>query len=242
MREFNMSLTQFNNEYLMFGDEYIGEPWIDPYNPLNLPPNTVRVRTSDGLPPWICYAGNSDTPITSFETATLVPGTTDVYDVYKSGTSFELLLYDAPNVIEVLGANTTGITDMSNMFCNCRQLTSVALFDTSAVTNMASMFEGNRSLLAVPLFDTSNVTNMSKMLYWCDWALKSVPLFDTSKVTDMSYMLNHCVNIESGALALYLQASTQAVVPSTHLSTFTDCGSNTTTGAAELAQIPDDWK
>ena len=51
-----------------------------------------------------------------------------------------------------------------------------------------------------------------------------------------------CQNVESGALALYQQASSQANPPSNHSQTFTNCGSNTQTGAEELAQIPSDWK
>jgi hypothetical protein len=58
----------------------------------------------------------------------------------------------------------------------------------------------------------------------------------------MNYMFGECVNVQSGALALYQQASTQTNPPSNHGGTFYNCGSNTTTGAAELAQIPSDWK
>jgi len=48
--------------------------------------------------------------------------------------------------------------------------------------------------------------------------------------------------VESGALALYQQASTQATPPAYHHYTFYRCGRDTTTGAAELAQIPSSWK
>jgi len=58
----------------------------------------------------------------------------------------------------------------------------------------------------------------------------------------MTAMFVRCYAVESGALALYQQASTQTNPPSSHSNTFRDCGSNTTTGAAELAQIPSDWK
>ena len=183
----------------------------DPYNPLNLPPNTVRVRTNDGLVPY----KSSNEPGT-YETATLVEGTSDVYDVYKSGTDFYRFLLQSYNVIEVLGANTTGVTNMSNMFAGCSSLTSVALFDTSSVQTMLSMFKK------------------------CT-ALTSVPLFNTSSVTVIAYMLSECYNVETGALALYRRASTQANPPTSHTKAFWKCGVNTTTGAAELAQIPSDW-
>ena len=184
----------------------------DPYNPLNLPPNTVRVRTIYGAAP----IKSSNDPAT-YETATLVEGTTDVYDVYKSGTDFYRFLQQSSNVIEVLGANTTGVTNMSHMFAGCYSLTSVALFDTSIVQNMLCMFDRCRALTAVPLFNTYSVKQISSML-------------------------DGCSNVETGALALYRRASTQTNPPSSHIETFRDCGVNTTTGAAELAQIPEDWK
>lgn len=209
-----------NNKALKVGNKWLNpivspEPTpptpVDPYNPLGLPPNTVRVRTSDGNAPD--KYGN-----TEYDTATLVSGTSDVYDVYKSGTSFTLLLYGSSNVVEILGANTEGVVDMSSMFIGCTSLTTVTLFNTSSVTNMSSMFNYCTSLTSIPLFDTSNVTNMSQMF-------------------------NNCTNVQSGALSLYQQASTQANPPTYHHNgTFTKCGSNTTTGAEELAQIPSDWK
>ena len=231
----------------------------DPYNPLNLPPNTVRVRTNDGLVP------DRSGSLVAYETATLVEGTSDVYDVYKSGTSFKYLFYFCKNIVEVLGANTTGITNMfsmfdyctslktvplfdtssvtnmQNMFHRCDPLKSVPLFDTSSVTNMVYMFGNCKSLTSVPLFNTSSVTKMDSMFRSCT-SLTSVPLFNTSSVTKMDSMFENCTNVQSGALALYQQASTQANPPSKHTGTFKNCGVNTTTGEAELAQIPEDWK
>jgi surface protein len=209
-------------------------PPPDPYNPLGLPANTVRVRTNDGNVP---RKGN----YTSYETATLVQGTSDVYDVYKSGTSFGYLLTSSTNVIEVLGANTTGITDMNHMFIGCSYLESVPLFDTSNVTNIESMFNSCFALTNIPLFDTSNVTNMYGMCDNCTH-ITSIPLFNTSKVTDISIAFRNCYLVESGALAIYNQASTQTTPPTTHQWAFRKCGRDTTTGAAELAQIPSDWK
>ena len=254
----NNSLT-YSADTLVYNNEceLLWPDYIDPYNPLNLPANTVRVRTSDGAVP-------KKSSSTSYETATLVEGTSDVYDVYKSGTDFSFLLIDSSNIVEVLGANTTGITNMTGMFNFCTSLTTVALFDTSSVTDMHNLFWycfsltsvplfdtsivtymydmfGNcNSLTSVPLFDTSSVTNMEEMFINCS-ALKTVPLLNTSSVRFMGKMFENCRYVQSGALALYQQASTQANPPSSHTKTFYNCGSETTTGAAELAQIPEDW-
>ena len=222
-----------------------------------IPINCVRVRTNDGnVPIKGIY--------TSYQTATLVSGTSDVYDVYKGGKDFSNMFTESRNVIEVLGANTTGINNMSYMFYYCTSLQTVPLFDTSSVTNMSYMFQKCTALTTVPLFDTSNVTNMLQMFYYCTslttiplldtssvtnmsymfqkcTALTTVPLFNTSKVTYMEYMFYNCKSVQSGALALYQQASSQTTPPSKHSETFGNCGSNTTTGAAELAQIPSSW-
>ena len=130
---------------------------------------------------------------------------------------------------------------MAGMFEHCSSLTTVPLFDTSNVIYMSSMFAYCDSLTHIPLFDTSNVTSMTDMFLYCT-SLTIVPLLNTSKVTTMADMFKECINVETGALALYQQASSQTTPPSNYKWAFLNCGSNTQTGAAELAQIPDDWK
>lgn len=260
----------------------LGTEVNDPYNPLGLPPNTFRVRTNDGLAP-------NGKNYAEYDTATLVEGTTDIYDVYKSGTDFGRLLRDSTNLIEVLGANTKGITNINSMFLYCSALSSVPLFDTSNVTSFEQTFNGCKSITSVPAYDTSKVTNMNytfndcsslSSIPWFDTSkvtyiegmlsncsnISSVPLYDTSNVVDMTILLanctsltslplfdtskvihidgafNSCVNVQSGALDLYRQASTQTNPPGYHHNVFTHCGINTETGSAELAQIPSDWK
>jgi surface protein len=160
--------------------------------------------------------------------------------------------------------NTINVTSMNNMFGGCSALKSIPLFDTSNVTDMRLTFDGCNSLTSVPLFnthnvvnmryafscsslksiplfDTSNVINMEGTFYNCK-SIKYIPLFNTSKVTNMIETFRNCINVQSGALALYRQASTQAKPPTYHGATFENCGTNTTQGAAELAQIPNDWK
>jgi len=223
-------LATFNGKIFIF---------TDPYNPLDLPSNTVRVRTNDGNAP---LKDLSKATHASYDTAVLVPGTTDVYDVYKSGSSFENLFYWSKNIEEVLGANSTGITNMQYMFKNCEYLTTIStVFDTSSVTNMLGMFHNCEVLLSTPVFDTSNVTTMRAMFQFA-YKLTTVPLFNTSKVIDMESMFHFCGDVQSGALALYQQASSQANPPTNHKFTFDKCGENTETGAAELAQIPYEWK
>ena len=193
----------------------------------------------------------------------------NVWDWTTSGTTFanvfEGAFYDSDNIVSVIAAgdtstitstrsmfdsctsltsvclfDTSAVTSTRSMFFQCTSLTSVPLFDTSAVTSMYYMFNFCTSLTSVPLFDTSSVTDIRGMFYSCT-SLTSVPLFDTSSVTDISNMFYNCCKVEGGALALYQQASTQETPPTTTSNCFKDCGKYTTTGAAELVQIPQSW-
>lgn len=177
------------------------------------------VPPEPSLPPYTIRLRFADgvTPTFSKGTGTLVDVENNIWDLTYENTDWDKLLRGKSNLLEVIDGNTSDVTAMNSMFVSCTSLTSVSLFDTSNVTNMASMFSICSSLTSVPLFNTSNVTNMPNMFYGC-------------------------TNVQTGALALYQQASTQTNPPTNHSRAFTNCGSNTQTGAAELAQIPDDWK
>lgn len=119
------------------------------------------------------------------------------------------------SLLEIVAGNLSGVSLMSNSFYRCTSLQSVALMDTSNIDYMINMFYGCTSLKAVPLFDTSNAASIDKMFY-------------------------NCYKVESGALALYQKASENP--PLTYAQAFHNCGRDTATGSAELAQIPADWK
>ena len=98
--------------------------------------------------------------------------------------------------------NTSQVTDMSRMFCDCRGMIDldVSYFDTSNVTNMYRMFDCCFSLtyLDVSNFNTSKVTDMGEMFVDC-YGLTSLDVthFDTSKVTNMMMMFSNCHNLTS---------------------------------------------
>jgi hypothetical protein len=60
-------------------------------------------------------------------------------------------------------------------------------------------------------------------------------------VQNVGGMFLKCTNITEGALAQYTWFINHNINITNHSSTFTDCGSDTQTGAAELAQIPVGW-
>ena len=92
--------------------------------------------------------------------------------------------------------NTENVTNMSLMFSNCWELTTldVSKFDTKNVTDMSHMFHRCFVLttLDVSKFDTKNVTDMSGMFWGCA-ALTTLDVsnFDTQNVTNMSWMFSY---------------------------------------------------
>ena len=99
--------------------------------------------------------------------------------------------------------NTSSVTNMSSMFYQCGNLTSldVSSLDTSKVTEMILMFSecSRLSTLNLNNFDTSNVTNMSSMFSYCT-GLQSLNLgekFNTGKVRNMSNMFSMCYRLTS---------------------------------------------
>lgn len=141
---------------------------------------------------------------------------------------------------EIPRFDTHNVEHMGNMFFEATSFEHCPDLDTSRVTNMGGMF-WTTAIKEAPALDTSSVTIMSSMFYECT-SLKHVPLYSTASCNDMRWMFDNCWNVEGGALALYNQASSQAVPPTYYDGAFYQCGSNTETGAAELAQIPAEWK
>jgi surface protein len=178
----------------------------------------VQPEPEPPLPPFTIRLKFIDgvTPTFKFgSTAVQVSSSPNIWDLTYENTNWSTLLQNQSNLLEVIDAQVVGVLNMLSIFRNCASLTTVPLFDTHTVTNMQGMFDSCYELTTIPLFDTSNCTNMSGMF-------------------------GRCYKVQSGALALYQQASSQATVPS-HSQTFRDCGRDTTTGAAELAQIPSSW-
>ena len=290
---------------LTFGGSNLA--YFDPLNPLGLPPLTMRLRYEQGVTPSVSPLKGA---------ITLVDSAQNIWDYTQQDApqypTEWIGLPEESHVLEVLGFNSTGVTDMMALFSDCDNLTSIPLFDTSSVTDMTAMFDRCTSLVTVPLYDTSSVTSMrhmfldctslthvplfdtssvtnmvgmfqdcssltavpffdtssvtymggmfaacsnlttiplfntshvtsmAEMCFGCS-SLTSIPLFDTSAVTDMYHMCKNCVSVQNGALALYTQASSQTTPPSRYYECFLNCGSNTQTGAQELAQIPQRW-
>lgn len=242
-----LSLNNFNLSYAGY-DLILGSsgpvPPIDPYNPLNLPPYVIRVQYQDGVIPYLEHGYNY-----TVERVSYYPNVWDIYHPQNNwggewgiGSLFpdtdKVNLYPT-KITEILGANTTNVTNLDRAFENCLALSSISLFDTRNVTSMSATFYNCGNLSALPLYDTYNVVNMDSTFKQCN--LTSIPLFDTTSVTSMNETFFYDINVKSGMYALYQQASTQTIPPSSHYNTFRYCGLATQEGNAERALIPTSW-
>ena len=115
---------------------------------------------------------------------------TSLKDFFKNCTALE-------TISNIENLNTANVTNMSYMFDNCQNLSSLNLskFNTENVTNMSYMFDNCQNLSSLDLskFNTAKVTNMCAMFTHCQ-NLSSLDLskFNTANVTDMSWMFSDC--------------------------------------------------
>ena len=135
--------------------------------------------------------------------------------------------------------DTSKMTDMSWMFDNCLNLTTLDLsnFDTSNVTNMSYMFSECQSLTSLDLsnFNTSKVTDMSYMFSYCSRLISlDLSSFDTSKVTSMNAMFSGCSGLTSLDLSSFNTSKITSIIEM--ICMFERCNSLTS------IYISDKWK
>ena len=93
------------------------------------------------------------------------------------------------------------ITNCCNLFRQAQNLISIDLtnFNTNNVTNMSNMFYKCSNLTGnIPNFNTNNVTNMQRMFYDCSNLTGNIPNFNTGNVIKMSSMFYNCLNLTGG--------------------------------------------
>ena len=125
--------------------------------------------------------------------------------IYANPSSTSGLFSNLTNVtsIDLSNLDTSGMTNMSNMFSDNTSLTNITFgdnFNTANVINMSGMFRNCTILKTIDLssFDTSNATLMGSMFMNCQ-GLQNLDLksFNTSNVTNMLYMFYNCSSLTS---------------------------------------------
>lgn len=228
---FNGKDLGFNGNNLAYSDGP-----VDPYNPLNLPSGTIRYRfgdpsydpnTSDVGGIWVRVSSSpnvwdwSITPhnpslVQRFEGAFLNIGTVDI-----------------------LGANLNGLQPDLYGTWRYSGITSVAIMDTRGMSLFSEAFAGCTNLQFVA--DGIPISGDCFTMFAECTSLIRVPLLEQAAPVSVITMFENCYNVEGGILDFYDRFKNISDQGS-HWQCFKDCGINTTTGAAELAQIPWDWK
>lgn len=126
------------------------------------------------------------------------------------------------------GFDTSNVTDMSWMFCECSSLTALNVdnFDTSNVTTMYGMFYGCSSLASLDIGDfvVSNVTTMESMFSGCSGLTTlDISVFNTSNITTMKTMFYNCSSLTALDLSTFDTSSVTNIA-----SMFRGCSSLTT--------------
>ena len=83
--------------------------------------------------------------------------------------------------------DTSGITDMNNIFLNKRFNGDISAWDVSNVTDMTEMFRGSQFNGDISDWDVSNVTNMKDM-FWGSLFNNDISRWNVSNVTNMDGM------------------------------------------------------
>ena len=117
-------------------------------------------------------------------------------------TALWLCSFSSATSMDVVKLDTSSVTNMSKMFCNCYKLANLDLsgWDFSNVTNMKGTFCNCYGLasLDVSSWGTSSVTDMNSMFGNCSsLASLDVSGWDTSSVTDMNSLFTGCSDLAS---------------------------------------------
>ena len=123
-------------------------------------------------------------------------------------------MFRSTNIIQldIIKFDTSSITNVYNMFYDCRSLISLNLknFNTTFIESMQSMFKSCYLLISLDLshFDTSLVTSMQSMFEDCG-SLISLNLenFNTSSVNSMNSMFSGCKSLQSLNLNNFITSS-----------------------------------
>lgn len=236
---------------------------VNPYNPLDLPDRTIRVKL---YIPAATFAANEGGGYYAASVLNVTPVSEDACDITPINQSTTDLStfrsLSAGYSKEILGGNLNGFTSGYMQFNDLIDVHSLYIpwwaggssiqaiigsmmsvkhiGPVGPVTNMQQMYSNLTALETVEMGNTSNVTNIMAMFNGCS-SLKAIPDFDVSSVTDCGATFTNCKKVESGALNMYQKLSALSPLPTYNRGTFLDCGSDTVTGAAELAQIPSSW-
>ena len=147
--------------------------------------NHVDVQVSEGSK-WYSYVLPKDKGLYKISGNTVTKVIVKANISYTPSGVFNYIIPKSTIEASFKGSNTSNVTNMSDMFWDCRGLTSldVSGWDTSKVTTMNQMFKNCTKLETLDLsgWDTSKVTDMNGMFNSCI-KLKKIKMIGCSQDT-----------------------------------------------------------
>lgn len=178
----------------------------------------------------------------------------DVYNIsaIKPESELKVALYmfwRCPKLKSVAYLDFSKATDVRALFEYDTELETIGHYDFSSVIEGDYAFYQCHKLRTFNDISCPNAERLSYM-YYQNYAMTTLPkvlsISNTAfngTATLIEGIYKECVNVSNGILDQYnIFKDYNFAYSGLHNQTFTDTGINTTTGAAELAQIPDDWK
>lgn len=115
---------------------------------------------------------------------------------FSNVTDISNIFRECPNLTTIPQIDLSNVTKISSAFCDCVNLITVPQLDTSKVTEMYGLFYKCSNLTTIPQLDTSNATTISDLFSGCT-KLTSVPELDLSKANSVRGIFQDCKNLES---------------------------------------------
>lgn len=246
----------YNREsfYIQHNDAYVEGKfkYIDPYNPLDLPPYTMRLEYNEGITVYAPVMAG-----VTYGSVRQVSSSPNIWDFTYEDNKWSITYNNAtwpilPQVtsdiasisgaylnnelVGIIGANTTGVTNMNNLCYKAKNLEYVNLFDTHLLIYGAQMFMDCYKLTEIPTFDFSNLEHA--LYTFRSTPINYIPDFNFTKVNDCRGIFHDC-NVSGGILRAYNQLYPTALQ---YYEAFEDCTDRSAEALAELAQIPESWK
>ena len=243
-----MSTTIYtsNGKILINGsnNKWLSAPAVVPFGPnhITLGSGVVRVRVTPGSVP--AEAGGPPGTLS----VTHVEG--DVWDVVNTQSwsytfQYSTLLTTAVDILDFhIPDGVSQLESSSVKFdSNWTNLKRINISYGADITKFYQTFTSS----SIEEIYISNMPNLKDIGNMCINAtgLKMVPYIDdVSGITGCLSAFKGCVNVESGITNMYNRLSQVSALSQeyAHYQCFNNCGSDTVTGAAELANVPSGWK
>jgi hypothetical protein len=168
-----------------------------------------------------------------------------IFNIYSQKQSGKVVFPMNSHSYDIIDSNLSGVTDTRSLFSSARKIVNCVLKNTGDIVDAYAMLTGGNktiSLTTLSPLDLHSATRITRLMSDATSLISPLDITLSGAVTYCDYAFYNCKKVPSGALALYESLSSQAIPPSAYYRCFYNCGSGTTTGAAELAQIPSDWK